>query len=218
MLLLKREDIKKVLTMRETVECVKQAFRMVSEGSCEIPLRTNIQAPAHDGCFLFMPAYAAGIDAAALKVINLFPRNTQKGMPTSFAQFFLMDGTNGTISAVLDGDCITQMRTGAASGAAFDLLGRKDSRIGAVIGTGGQAPTQIEGMLAVRKLEEVRVFDLDAERTRTFAERMQRELAGYGARIVAAPTSDAAVGEEGHQDTHPVLYRHIKDVLNRLLI
>ena len=56
MLLLSREDIKKVFTMRDAIEADKEAFRLVVEGKCDSPLRTNIQAPKYDGCFLFMPA------------------------------------------------------------------------------------------------------------------------------------------------------------------
>ena len=95
--------------------------------------------------------------------------------------------------AVLDGTYVTQLRTGAASGAAFDVLARKDARIGALIGTGGQAATQLEAMLAARDIKEVRVFDLNYDRTKEFADRMQEELASYGAKIVAAKTSDEAV-------------------------
>ncbi len=193
MLLLNREDIKKVFTMQDAIEADKKAFELVVEGKCEAPLRTNIQAPKHEGCFLFMPAYVEEMDTASLKIINIFPHNIDHGIPSSPAQVLLIDGTTGVVSAVLDGTYVTQMRTGAASGAAFDVLAKKDCRIGALIGTGGQAATQLEAMLAARKLEEVRVYDLNPERTQAFAEQMQKELASYGARILAAKSSDEAI-------------------------
>ena len=193
MLLLSREDIKKVFTMKEAVEADKKAFQMLTEGKCEVPIRTNIQAPGQGGTFLFMPAYAEEMDAAALKIVNVFPKNVDKGLPTTPAQVMLIDGTNGVVSAVLDGTYVTQIRTGAASGAAFDVLAKKDCRIGALIGTGGQAATQLEAMLAVRSLEEVRVYDLNYDRTKAFAERMQEELKEYGAKTVAVTSSDEAV-------------------------
>lgn len=193
MLLLNREDIKKVFTMQDAIEADKKAFELVVEGKCDAPLRTNIQAPRHEGCFLFMPAYVEEMDTASLKIINIFPHNIDHGIPSSPAQVLLIDGTTGVVSAVLDGTYVTQMRTGAASGAAFDVLAKKDCRIGALIGTGGQAATQLEAMLAARKLEEVRVYDLNPERTQAFAEQMQKELASYGARILAAKSSDEAI-------------------------
>ena len=99
MLLLSREDIKKVFTIKDAIEADKKAFRYVVEGKCEIPLRTNIQAPKYDGCFLFMPAYLEEMDTASLKIINIFPHNIDNGIPSSPAQVLLIDGKNGT------GDC-----------------------------------------------------------------------------------------------------------------
>ena len=49
MLLLSREDIKKVFTMKDAIEADKKAFQLVVEGKCDAPLRTNIQAPKHEG-------------------------------------------------------------------------------------------------------------------------------------------------------------------------
>ena len=193
MLLLSREDIKKVFTMKDAIEADKKAFQLVVEGKCDAPLRTNIQAPKHEGCFLFMPAYVEEMDTASLKIINIFPHNIDNGIPSSPAQVLLIDGKTGIVIAVLDGTYVTQLRTGAASGAAFDVLARKDARIGALIGTGGQAATQLEAMLAARDIKEVRVFDLNYDRTKEFADRMQEELASYGAKIVAAKPSDEAV-------------------------
>ena len=48
MLLLSREDIKKVFTIQDAIEADKKAFQLVVEGKCDAPLRTNIQAPKHD--------------------------------------------------------------------------------------------------------------------------------------------------------------------------
>lgn len=193
MLLLSREDIKKVFTIKDAIEADKKAFQLVVEGKCDAPLRTNIQAPKHDGCFLFMPAYVEEMDTASLKIINIFPHNIDNGIPSSPAQVLLIDGSTGIVTAVLDGTYVTQLRTGAASGAAFDVLARKDARTGALIGTGGQAATQLEAMMAARDLEEVRVYDMNYERTVDFAARMQEELKEYGTKIVAVRSSDEAV-------------------------
>ena len=63
MLYLSREDISKVITMKEVIASVKTAFEMVAEDSVDIPLRTKIPAPKTEGEFLFMPAYAEELDA-----------------------------------------------------------------------------------------------------------------------------------------------------------
>ena len=195
MLLISRQDIKKVFTMREAIEADKTAFRMLAEGTAEVPLRTNIQAPVMDGCFLFMPAYAECLEAASLKIINVFPHNVEQGKPACPAQVLLIDGKTGEIAAILDGNTVTQYRTGAASGAAFDLLAKQECHVGALIGTGGQAAAQLEAMITARKLSKVHIFDMDPNRCRDFTVRMSRELAAYGVSFEAAASSDEAVAD-----------------------
>lgn len=192
MLLLSREDIKSVVTMKDMIEADKTAFKMTVDGTVKTPLRTVIDGK-YDGAFLFMPAYAPELDATAMKVIDIFPHNVDNGKMTSPAQVMLIDGKDGYVIALLDGTYVTQLRTGASSGAAFDLLAKKDCKRGALIGTGGQAATQLEAMLAARKLDEVKIYDLNAERCQAFAEQMQKELVDYGAKITAAESSDECI-------------------------
>ena len=91
MLLLSKEDIKSVITMKDMIEADKQAFKMVVDGTVDTPLRTVINGK-YDGAFLFMPAYAPELDAAAMKVINIFPHNIDNNLMTSPAQTMLIDG------------------------------------------------------------------------------------------------------------------------------
>ena len=193
MLLLSKEDIKHVFSMKDTIESVKRSFMLYSEGKTENPLRTKIKVSKFDGTLLVMPTYAEGTDYASLKIINIYPKNIDKGIPTSFAQVILIDARTGDIVAALDGTYVTQLRTGAASGACFDALGRKDAKIGALIGTGGQAATQLEAMMSVRKLELVKVYDYSSERINKFVNIMSKELNEYNTKIVAAHSADEAV-------------------------
>ena len=192
MLLLSREDIKKVITMKEVIEADKMAFRMVVENTVDIPLRVKPPAPDANGEFLFMPAYSKNLNAAALKNINIFSGNIDRGLNSAPAQVMLIDGTTGYVVSLLDGNYVTQLRTGASSGVAFDLLARKDAKIGGMIGTGGQAETQLEAMICACDLEEVRIYDLNQERLQGFCTRMQKELASYGTKFTAARTADEA--------------------------
>ena len=193
MLLLNKEDIKRVFSMEDAIESVKQSFVLYSDDKTENPLRTNIKASKHDGTLLFMPTYAEETDSASLKIINIYPKNVDKGRPTSYAQVVLIDARTGEIGAILDGTYVTQLRTGAASGACFDILGRADAKVGALIGTGGQAATQLEAMMSVRKLDLVKVYDCSLERTKKFVDAMSKELEKYNTKIVAVSSADDAV-------------------------
>ena len=85
MLLLSRENIKQVFTMKDAIEADKVAFQLFSEGKTDVPLRTQIVSEKQNGTFLFMPSYAPDLDAAALKIINIFPDNIDKGLASSSA-------------------------------------------------------------------------------------------------------------------------------------
>ena len=149
MLLLSRSDIKKAITMREAIEADKKVFQLAVDDKIDSPLRTVMVSKDGNSTFIFMPAYSPDMDAAALKVINIFPQNIDKGLLSSPAQVMLIDGETGYVSALLDGATVTQIRTGASSGAAFDVLGKKECRKGALIGTGGMAAMQLAGMVEI---------------------------------------------------------------------
>lgn len=193
MLLLNKSDIKKVFTMKDAIEADKKAYQAFSGKDAIVPIRTNLGTIREGESMLFMPGYVKSLDCAGIKIVSVFPGNAEKGKPVVPATVILMDATTGEVISVMDGTYITRVRTGAASGAAVDLLARKDAKVGALIGTGGQAPAQLEAMLAARELEEVRVFSRNKEKREKFAEDMSKELASYGAKIVAADSSDDAI-------------------------
>ncbi len=195
MLLLSERDIKSVFTMKDAIEADKEAFKLVVKNEVEIPLRTKISVDEHDGCLLFMPAYSSKIQMASLKNVNIFPNNESLGITTAPAQVLLIDGKTGVIIAMLDGAYVTRLRTGAASGAAFDVLAKKNCEVGALIGTGSQAKEQLEAMLVARKLREVRVCARNYERTSSFVNSLKEEFSNYGADIKAVRTSDEAIDD-----------------------
>ena len=191
MLLLTKEDIRKVFSMKDAVEADKECYRAFSEGKFDVPLRAVINGSK--GNFLFMPAYSEDMMAAGLKIVNIMPGNPEKGLPASIGQVLLIDGETGVVKALMDGTYVTALRTAAASGAAFDLFGHKDASVGAMIGTGSQAMAQLEAMLSVRHLREVRVAARDMKKTMDFAERAAGELGHYGTEIIAMDDTNAAV-------------------------
>ena len=191
MLLLNKDEIKKVFSMHDAIEADKECYKAFSEGKFDVPLRAVINGSK--GNFLFMPAYSEEMKAAGLKIVNIMPGNPAKGLPASIGQVLLIDGETGVVKAMMDGTYITALRTAAASGAAFDLFGLRDASVGALIGTGSQAMCQLEAMLSGRKLKEVRVAARNFEKTKAFAEQAAKELGHYGAEIIPMEDTNAAV-------------------------
>lgn len=199
MLLLSRDDIRSVYSQKDAIDDTQRAFELFCAGEIDVPLRTQIRTRADargedvGGTFLCMPSYCASAEASCVKILNMFPGNIAQGMPSINAQVLVMDTKTGLIVGVVDGTYVTQLRTAGASGAALRLLARKGCRAGALIGTGGQAASQLEALIIAVEPEVVRIFDVDAARAEAFAERMGAELGHYGTRIIAAATSDEAV-------------------------
>nr|WP_223875379.1 hypothetical protein [Nanchangia anserum] len=213
--MLNSTDIWNVYTMTQALDDVADAFVAVSGGRTMTPLRTKI-CPDSRRTVLTMPAYAPGVDQVSVKTIALYPDNASRGLPTAPASLVLVDGKTGMTRAFLDGDTVTKFRTGASSGVAFRHLGRDDAQVGLVVGTGGQAFTQVLALLAAAPtLSELRIanpFDGQAEEFVTalrahpgFAQ------AGFSGRITTWLNADEAAAEADliilvTSSTSPVLH------------
>lgn len=158
MRLLNRLDVQQSLPMREAIELVKQAFIELSTGNACSPMRTAIPQPNHDGLTLFMPSYLSGADALAVKIASIHNRNFELNLPRIHALVVVIDPHTGQPVAAMEGGYLTALRTGAASGAATDLLARRDSEIAAIIGAGQQARQQLIAVTAVRPIKQVWIY------------------------------------------------------------
>ncbi|HET9910404.1 MAG TPA: hypothetical protein VFQ13_00875 [Anaerolineales bacterium] len=169
------EDVRKALPMNEAIEAIKNAYAALSDGRAVVPLRTRLPIPGSEALSLFMPAYVQSADeqALAIKVVSLFPGNPARGLAYIQAAVLVFDPETGRAIALLEGSSLTAIRTGAAGGAAIDLLARKDSKIVAIFGAGAQGRTQLTAACAARKIETAFVFDADPGKAQSFAEEMK---------------------------------------------
>ena len=104
----------------------------------------------------------------------------------------LLDPDSGRPRALCDGTFLTALRTGAASGAATDLLARPEARVGAVIGCGAQGRTQVLAIDCVRALDEIRVCDRKMEAAVRLAKELEEHV---GARLVPVGEPSAALAD-----------------------
>ncbi|MBU3188981.1 ornithine cyclodeaminase family protein [Clostridium bowmanii] len=193
MLSLTKEDIINSFSMKNAIEAVKLAFSMYSSGKSTVPLRTNINVPPVQGQTLFMPAYCEVMNSLGIKIVSVFPKNVEKNKSVVSATMILLDAITGEVCCLLDGTYLTQLRTGAATGAACDLLARKGAKIGALVGTGGQASSQLEAMLTSRHLEVLKISGLNYKKTIIFAENMRKLYGHFGTNIIAVEHPNEAV-------------------------
>ena len=196
MLVLTAEEVHKALPMNDAIEAMKRAYAAFSDGRAEVPMRARVPIAPHEALSLVMPAFvrAPEGEALAVKVVSLYPQNPGRGLAYIQAAVLVLESDTGRAQALLEGSSLTAIRTGAASGAAIDLLARGDSRVLAVFGAGTQARTQLEAACTVRRVERVFVYDRDPGRANALAS----EMAGRGSipkAIRAASTPAEAVQE-----------------------
>lgn len=172
MKILNAQETRKALPMRETIEAMKAAYAALSSGRAEIPLRTALPIAPEEATSLFMPAFVhnpAADNALTIKIVHLFPKNPARGLDFIQAAVMVFDAQSGKTLALLEGSTLTAIRTGAASGAATDLLARPDSREAVIFGAGAQGRTQLEALCSVREIETAWIVDMDKERAQAFA-------------------------------------------------
>ena len=174
---LSAEAVRKTLSMTEAIRAVEEAFLQLSSGRAIVPLRTAIALPDREGGALFMPVYLPACEQIGVKAVSVFAENRRKGLPAIQALFLIMDGRDGRPLAVMDGESLTALRTGAASGLATRLLARRDARVATVIGSGVQGRTQLEAVCAVRPIERAYAVDIDREEAESFAREVSDRLA-----------------------------------------
>ncbi|NOT77059.1 MAG: ornithine cyclodeaminase [Cyclobacteriaceae bacterium] len=166
-------DIQKKISMRQAIDLMKEAFSQLSLGNAVAPVRTVMNSSDDSGRVLFMPSYSSAFGLFGLKMVSVFDHNTSKKLPVIQGHMMIMDGNDGTPLASIEAEYLTELRTGAASGLATDLLARKHVEVLAIFGTGTQAETQLEGVLMVRSVQEVIVFGTHADKVFSFCRRMK---------------------------------------------
>jgi len=183
--LLSGEDVRKALPMHRAIEAVREAFKQLSSGEAIVPARMHLDIARENATELFMPVYLPSAEKIGLKVVSVFNDNPARGLPLIHALVAVFDAKNGRPLAVMDGEYLTALRTGAASGLATDLLARTDAKIAAIFGAGRQGRTQLQAVAAVRAIDKAYVMDTNVRQGQAFAEEMT-SLLGFEVAVADA--------------------------------
>jgi len=162
--------------MPDAIRAVKKAFIELSSGRAVVPPRTRLEIPGFRTTALVMSAYLPQSKRLGLKLISLCEDNPAKGLPVAQAIAIIMDAESGTPLAVMEAAYLTAVRTGAASGAATDVLARRDARVAAIFGAGVQGRTQLQAISAVRPIRKAFIFDINPSAAANYAMEMGKKL------------------------------------------
>lgn len=180
------EQVRQLLPMHECVDVMQAAMLAASTGTVAVPLRRFSPLIDDSGMLGLMPGSSAELGYYGAKIISLHPNNPQRGLPAIQGFVALFDHASGSPVAIVEGAEVTGIRTAAASGLATRLLARKDAHSCGIFGTGVQAITHMDAMLAVRPVQQFFIWGRDFARTAEFA-RIQAQRVGLPVQAVANP-------------------------------
>lgn len=113
--------------------------------------------------------------------------NTKRGGGSLFTLF---DAHTGLLLAIIEARALGMMRTAAGTGVATQLLAPESAKVAALIGTGPQAVTQLEALLAVRDFERIQVYSPTAENREAFVAKVSQK---HDVNIVASQSLGEAL-------------------------
>src|ERR1700730_13303590 len=169
-LYLEEEQVRQHLRMADLIPAMEKALIDFSAGKVTQPDRQANPVDPPGGIYGIMPALTP--DGLGQKIVTFYPPNAGKGIPTHMALIILNNPETGAPLAVMDGRLITEMRTAAVSAAATKLLGPKNAKVLAILGSGVQARSYFEALGLVRNFNEVRVWS----QTKGHAEEFAKEI------------------------------------------
>lgn len=155
MLFLNREDIIKTISREELMNKIEEAFDIIHRGDYYMPNRVSVLHKNKN--LLFMPCFTQ--EALGAKVLSVFPENARISKPMIHGLMVLNDYESGEIAALLDGQTLTALRTGAVGGVAMRRLCPRDVDSLGVIGLGTQGFMQILYACGVRNIKNVYLYD-----------------------------------------------------------
>ena len=172
-------ELSALLPMDKLVEALRVAFA----AGCYAPAREHHSIVDETGdcaTLLLMPAWSKSGSQQYLgvKQVNIFPKNARASKSALTSIYNLFDGKTGEHLASMEGNTITGRRTVAVSALAASYLARQDATSLTVIGSGRVASLIPYAYKAVRDIQKIQIWDINAES----AERLKTALIKDGFR------------------------------------
>ncbi|ULG73772.1 ornithine cyclodeaminase family protein [Macrococcus brunensis] len=182
------EAIQEVYKMSDAVRDIRELLIDLNNDQIINEERTVIQVPGTDNTVLYMPCINIHNKYSILKTISIFPDNIN--IPVSQGITLLTELENGEHIATLESSYLTRLRTGAMSALATDHLAAEKAASLAIIGTGGMAYEQALGVLAVREIKNIYLYNRTSVKAELFKASLEQSTQ---AAITICQTSSEAV-------------------------
>ncbi len=192
--ILTESDVRSLIDMDAAIPIQEEAFTRLAAGESVEGLRSFVVSDTPPGVAIFNPSFLRNGGGYGVKVVSDFYGNTERGLARMSAIVTLFDGETGHPRTVMEGGYLTDLRTGAGTGAAARHLARADARVAAVVGAGRVARNQLQALARTRDLQRVLVAGRSRTRARAFADWIEAEP-GLPDDVTLAGSTAEAVGE-----------------------
>lgn len=172
MLVLNAEETRTALPWRALIQALETMFA----SDCFAPVRHHheMEVPGEAAAvMLLMPAWVPG-EHIGVKILNLFPDNHLRGLPTIIGSYLLSSGKTGEMLAMVEGGELTARRTAATSALAARFLAREDADTMLMVGTGRLSLNLMEAHAAHRPLNRFLVWGRNTAKAEETAEEARR--------------------------------------------
>ncbi len=180
-LFLKDEDVAQCVSMDAMLEAIESMQRQYGDGQAHNMTRRKIIAESG-----MLSVMGGGLFHQGLLGAKTY--TVVKGA-YSF-QVSLYDANTGELLLYTQANRLGQLRTGATTGVAVKHLANPGDATVGIIGTGGQAATQLAAVSKVRGIKKIKAFSRTQDRREEFARRMTDTM---GVEVFAAASNEDAV-------------------------
>lgn len=178
---LTEKDVQQVLNMALLLETTERSLK-------DRALHHAVDIPRQR---IYAPEGVQHVLQAASKVLGYTGFKYYYTRPTGRSFYVhLISIESGKLEAIVEAAWMSMIRTGAASGVATRVLAQADASIVGQIGSGKQSIGQLEGVCAVRKIKEARVYSRTRDKLEAYCKTMSDKL---GIAVVPAESAEAAV-------------------------
>jgi alanine dehydrogenase len=207
MLLLKDDDVQKILTMPMTLEALDETQKEIIKGNAATMGRIDVYLPCDRPESYYRWAVMTGgaardgyVVARMLSDIVSWPgekgnqrENKHCIQPgTYFGMLVMFNARDGMPVAFINDGYLQHMRVAGGAGLGAKYLAKRDSHTVGMIGSGGMARTYLEAFSSVRKITKVKVYSPNTANGRQYAKDMSEKF-----RIEVEPAASAREAVKG---------------------
>lgn len=159
MLILTEQSIPALLSVDEAFSTVSRTLAAYDCGDAAVFPVVRESIPDQQAVFGIKSGYDKTSGTLGLKAGGYWSRNAAEGRPNHQSSILLVNASTGQPTALISGNYLTGLRTGAASAIATAHLARSGARTLGLIGAGAQAAYQLRATAAVASIQAIIVWD-----------------------------------------------------------